>query len=61
MYNVEFSEQEMNYVLKAVDQLVRQTGLTNAATGLIVASKLQAAAAAAAAAKTEVSDQSESS
>ena len=43
MINIELTEHEANFVLQAVDQAVRATGLANAATGLCVAAKLQEA------------------
>lgn len=43
MSPIELSEQEAQFTLQAIDQFVRQTGLANAALGLCVAFKLQAA------------------
>ena len=45
MTPIELTEQEANFILQAIDQAVRATGLANAAVGLCVAAKLQAAVA----------------
>ncbi len=38
-----FNQQEAQFILNAIDQEVRRTGLQNAAAALVIASKLQAA------------------